>query len=119
MLESFVREIRAAAQRGELPIPQSAWVLIGRQSYSSAVLNAWTLKGQGVPLAGEATGGPLTYGEVLTTSLPNTGIQVTYSTKDFRSLGVPAPLEPDLAVELTAADFLADRDPVLEAVLSK
>ncbi|MGH9721147.1 MAG: S41 family peptidase [Bryobacteraceae bacterium] len=119
VLEGFARELQTAGQRGDIPQPESAWVLIGRQSYSSAVTNAWTLRGQNVLLAGEPTGGALTYGDVLTTNLPNTNIPVTYSTKDFRSLGVVAPLQPDLAVELTAADFLADRDPVLEAVLAR
>jgi hypothetical protein len=44
---------------------------------------------------------------------------VSYSTKYFRFVEGDAPsLIPDVAVNLTLADYLALRDPVLEAVLA-
>jgi hypothetical protein len=51
--------------------------------------------------------------------LPNSKLPVQYSTKHFRLLprSDPPSLEPDLPVALTLGDFLAGRDPILEAAL--
>ena len=96
-------------------------MIIGRRTFSSAILNAIELKRRlGAILVGEPTGGaPSHHGEVLTFTLPRSGFTVQYSTKyhqnpDFEGDAVT----PDLPVAATYADFLALRDPVLEAIIA-
>ena len=66
---------------------------------------------------GEPTGQkPNTYGEMRNFTLKNSKLQVTYSTKLFRTEeGDPESMTPDVLVEPTRDDVLAGRDPVLEA----
>jgi hypothetical protein len=102
--------------------PGHLYVLIGPKTYSSAVLNAIQFQQRThALLAGEPTGSkPNHYGEIQTLTLPNSGLQVIYSTKYHRYIEddtAPA-LMPDLLIPLNAADFLAGRDPVLEAVIA-
>ena len=96
------------------------YVIIGRQTFSSAILNALALKKRTAAVfVGEPTGGkPNHFGEVQTFKLPNSGLTVTYSVKYFREVdGDPDSLYPDIAVEPAFADFREGRDPVLERVL--
>ena len=59
------------------------------------------------------------YGEVHTLALPATGLAVQHSTRPFSFPGYAGPaLGPELAVDLTSADYLAGRDPVLAAALA-
>lgn len=95
------------------------YVIIGRRTFSSAVLNAIALKRRlGAILVGEPTGGkPSHHGEVLTFPLPHSRLVVQYSTKyhanpDFTGDAVM----PDLPVAVRHADWLALRDPVLDAI---
>ncbi|MDQ3746267.1 MAG: S41 family peptidase [Acidobacteriota bacterium] len=102
-------------QRGRL------FVVIGRGTFSSAMLNAITLRQQtNATLVGEPTGGkPNAFGEVKTFRLPNSGLSVSYSTKFFSTVaGDPPSLDPEVFVELTAADYFAGRDPVIGAILN-
>jgi hypothetical protein len=71
-------------------------------------------------LMGEPTGGkPNSYGEIKSFPLPNSGLNVWYSTKFFQMApGDPPSLSPDILIELTGMDYFAGRDPVLEAVLA-
>ncbi len=98
------------------------FVLIGRRTFSSAVLNTLELRRRTQALlVGEPTGGrPNHHGEVKTFRLPHTGWSVRHSTKYFTTdlvTGDPDALVPDLPVALTGADWLAGRDPVLDAAL--
>ena len=70
-------------------------------------------------LVGEPTGGkPNSYGEVRSFRLPNSGLRVMYSTKYFQMLETDPPaVEPDITVELTAADRFGGHDPVLARIL--
>jgi hypothetical protein len=96
------------------------FALIGSGTFSSALLNSITLKRElGAILVGEPTGGrPNGYGEVRTFNLPNSGLQVSYSTKFFRSWpeGDPESLFPDIAAAISSTDYRDGRDPVLDAV---
>ncbi len=97
-------------------------VLVGRRTFSSAILNALELKKETPALfAGEPTGGkPNHYGEVQSFRLPKSGLAVTYSTKYFRVVeGDPESLIPDIPVEPTLSDYLSKTDPVLGKVLGK
>jgi hypothetical protein len=56
---------------------------------------------------------------VRTFELPNSSIKVSYSAKYFREADDDSPsLMPDMLVEQTSADYLAGRDPVLDAIIS-
>jgi hypothetical protein len=96
------------------------YVLVGRRTFSSAILNALDLeKETPAVFAGEPTGGkPNHYGEVQSFRLPQSGLAMTYSVKYFRVVeGDPESLMPDLLVEPELADYLKRTDPVLERVL--
>ena len=96
--------------------------MIGRRTFSSAILNAIDLKKQTPAIfAGEPTGGkPNHYGEVQMFRLPQSGLMVTYSVKYFRVIeDDPDSLVPDLLIEPRISDYLNKADPVLETVLRK
>ena len=96
------------------------FVILGRQTFSSAILNAIALREQTrAQFFGEPTGGkPNHYGEVKSIQLPHTKIAVSYSTKFFRHSKEDTPsLLPDHTVEMSIEDYVAGRDPVLEAIL--
>lgn len=101
-LERYLSQRSALGKEGRL------FVIIGRQTFSSGILNAVALKKAGAILIGEATGGkPNHYGEVKSFTLPNSNLDVTYSTKYFKMLSEDTPsLMPDIPAPLTMADYL-------------
>jgi hypothetical protein len=118
VFEPFFRELSNSARisrKGRL------FVILGRQTFSSAVLNAIDLRKRTPAIFfGEPTGGkPNHFGEVKTLTLPRTKLEVSYSTKYFPQSFEDTPsLMPDVTIELSIADYRARRDPVLEAILS-
>lgn len=96
-------------------------VLIGPATFSSAVDNAIDLwRGLDAKLVGEPTGGsPRSYGEVMSFTLPHSGLVVRYTTKlEGPGLDLATPsLEPDVRVPYTFEDARAGRDPLLERAL--
>jgi hypothetical protein len=97
------------------------FVILGRRTFSSAVLNAVDLRKRAPAVfVGEPTGGkPNHFGEVKTLRLPRMKLEVSYSTKYFQAAYEDPPsLMPDVLIEMSIADFRARRDPVLEAILS-
>ena len=101
--------------------PGGLYIILGRRTFSSAVLNALEMRDTNAIFVGEPTGGrPNHYGEVKTFRLPNSGLTVSYSTKYFRKIkdADPPAVEPDILVEPTFAQWKDGRDPVLEAVLT-
>jgi hypothetical protein len=98
----------------------SLFVLIGRPTFSSAILNAQRLRKEtAATLVGEPTAGkPNHFGEVRWFELPNSHIRVSYSTKYFSVAKEDTPsLLPDIEVEPTSQDYLTGKDPVLAAVI--
>lgn len=96
------------------------FVIIGRRTFSSALLNALDLKeNTEATFVGEPTGGkPNHYGEVRTLSLPNTGLTVGYSTKYFRHSQIDTDsLEPDILIEPRIAALVQGRDPVMDWIM--
>jgi hypothetical protein len=119
ILIPFINAIRARQhlnQQGRL------FVLIDNGTKSSAIHNAIHFRQlQTNPiLVGEPTGGtPNGYGEIRSFTLPNSGLNVIYSTRLFQMVpGDPPALHPDILIEFSSADYFAGRDPVLEAVLA-
>lgn len=99
---------------------EGLYTIIGRATFSSALMNALDLKGRTrALLVGEPTGGkPNHYGQVSSFNLPTSGIRVFHSTRFFRlSATDPPSLEPDVGVEIRSQDYFEGRDPVLETVL--
>jgi len=119
ILDPFIGELAAAK---ELNRKGRLFVIIGRRTFSSAILNAIALKKRTEAVFyGEPTGGkPNHYGEIEMLSLPHLKLGVSYSTKYFQFVeGDDPSLMPDVLVELTLDDYLALRDPVLEAILAE
>ncbi|MGI6642551.1 MAG: S41 family peptidase [Bacillota bacterium] len=95
------------------------FVVIGRSTFSSAILNALTLKNNTEAIfIGEPTGGrPNHFGEVKSFNLPNSGLSVRYSTKYFRfSDDDSESLYPDILVEPSFSDLVSNTDSVLEEI---
>jgi hypothetical protein len=118
ILDPFIGELAAS----EIDREGSLFVILGRRTFSSAILNALDLrKKTEAVFYGEPTGGkPNHYGEIETLTLPHLGLKVSYSTKYFQFVDGDDPsLTPDVLVELTLDDYLALRDPVLEAILAQ
>jgi hypothetical protein len=97
------------------------FVLIGAGTFSSAQDNAIEMRRQlNATLVGESTGEKLnSYGEVRQLKLPNSGLHIQYSTEFFRMQkdSDADALDPDIPAPLALADFLAGRDPALDAAL--
>lgn len=107
-------KLKAINQRGKI------FVLIGRRTFSSALLNAVDFKAhtQAI-LVGEPTSGNAShFGEIRSFELPHTHINVNFSTKYFRrDGGNEGALVPDIAAAQTFKDFVNGIDPAIEAAL--
>jgi hypothetical protein len=113
ILQAFINGVAATP---DINRPDRLFVIIGRQTFSSALLNAISLRQQtNGTFVGEPTGGkPNAYGEVQSFNLPNSQLTVQYSTKFFQTVpGDPLSLFPDNLIQLSSADYLAGRDPVM------
>lgn len=93
------------------------FVILGRHTFSSAIINAMDFKKlTNVFFVGEETGGkPNHFGEVRNFRLPNSGLRVDYSTKYFKRTDENLKtLTPDIILETTFEDFINGIDPVYE-----
>ncbi|WP_438444572.1 S41 family peptidase [Gorillibacterium sp. sgz5001074] len=100
--------------------PGSLFVLIGKSTFSSGMLNAIDLsKRVNAILIGEPTGGkPNSYGEIEVFELPYSGLHGQYSTKYFRnSEGDPSSLMPNVLIEPSIQEWIEGRDFSLEYVI--
>jgi uncharacterized protein (TIGR03437 family) len=96
------------------------YVILGRTTFSSAILAAISLDQPPVRKVGEPTGGsPNMYGEVASFTLPNSKLTVNYSTRYFSYPQYPpGSMLPDINVPLASADYFARHDPFLAAALA-
>lgn len=98
------------------------YVVTGRKTFSSAVLNAVDLKkNTDAAFIGEPTGGkPNHYGEVRTMKLTNIGVDVSYSINyfDYSEIDTESFI-PDIIIEPSINDYCNEKDAVLESILSK
>ena len=95
------------------------FVLIGRTTFSSAIINTVDLMECGkVVLVGEDTRGkPNHFSEVKRFVLPESRLIVTYSTTYFSLLeGDPPAIEPDLPAPIDYDQYINGIDPAMEAV---
>ena len=97
------------------------FVVIGRATFSSAVINASDLATRaGAILVGTPTGGdPNGFGEITVFKLPHSHLVGQYSTKRFADRHFPGnTIAPDIAVHVSADDWFSGRDPAIDAVLA-
>jgi hypothetical protein len=104
----------------ELAKRKTVVLLIGRSTFSAA--GNFAADVDAVPrvrLVGEASGGaPSQWGDSTVVEIPTPGLIARVATS-YQRFGKPSALttRPDVAVQLTAEDFVAGRDPVLERAL--
>jgi C-terminal processing protease CtpA/Prc len=96
------------------------FVIVGRDTFSSALLNTYYLKfNSNAVFLGEPTGGkPIHYGEVKYFSLNSSGLNIRYSTKHYE-LDDDQSLQsflPDVEFAVTFADYIDNIDPCLDWV---
>lgn len=95
------------------------FVLVGKETFSSAVMNAIEFKrNTQAILVGEPTSGNINhYGETRGFSLPHTHIVIGYSTRYWENWkGKKGPLTPDKQARYTAPDFEQGKDAALEYI---
>ncbi|MDF1695958.1 MAG: hypothetical protein P1U56_09010 [Saprospiraceae bacterium] len=96
------------------------YLIIGRKTFSSAILNTIEIKEKiDNIIIGEPSGGkPNHYGEVRSFRLPNSNLQVTYSTKYFtHSEDDGSSIIPDVIVPYNSTHLFEGLDPVLERII--
>ena len=96
------------------------FVLVGRMTFSAAMDAATRLAHDAIFVGEPPRGRPNTVGDVETLVLPRSRLRVDYSTKQYRrmpELGDAAYFPIDVPANSQWADYIAGRDPVLEAVL--
>jgi hypothetical protein len=99
----------------------SLYVIVGRDTFSSALLNAYTFKEKTKAIfLGEPTGGkPNCYGEIERFTLKNSRILITYSTKYYKLIEddeLPS-FYPNVNIEVGIHDFINQKDPCMEFIL--
>ncbi|RKR83367.1 peptidase S41-like protein [Mucilaginibacter gracilis] len=97
-----------SVKRSYLNAKGKLFVLIGKQTFSSALMNAVDFKrNTNAILLGEATSGTVNhYGEVRGFRLPHTKIVIGYSTRYWENWkGHDGPLMPDVAIAYSVKNF--------------
>lgn len=119
LLEPFIQGLRDWIRNDD---SHRLFVIIGRDTFSSALLNAYSLKNDASAiLLGEASGGkPNCYGEVQYLELLNSRLRIRYSTKyyDIIEDNSQESLFPDMKFDVRFNDYIRSRDPVMEYILN-
>jgi len=118
ILTPFIEKIKGSYlnRKGKL------YVLIGRKTFSSALMNAIDFKrNTNAILVGQPTSGNINhYGEVRGFKLPNTKIIVGYSTKYFENWkGMNGPLLPDISVNYSVSNYKLNIDEAIKIITKK
>ncbi|MBN1273295.1 MAG: peptidase S41 [Candidatus Aminicenantes bacterium] len=118
----FYPMLKELKEREKLNQKDNLFVIVGRRTFSSAILNALQMKNQtNATLIGEPTGGkPNHFGEIKYFQLSNSRLHISYSTKYFSfSQQDTDSIYPDITVEISIEDYLSKKDPVLEKILKR
>lgn len=119
LLEPFIQGIKDWTGDND---NRRLFTIIGRDTFSSALLNAYSLKNDASAiLFGEASGGkPDCYGEVQYIELLNSRLRIRYSTKYYDIIEDESQesLFPDIKFDIRFNDFIRSRDPVMEYILN-
>ena len=117
VFNSFVKAIK---EREDINKEGKIYAIIGRKTFSSAILNAMDLRNDtNAILVGEATGGqPNHFGEVKEIHLSNININVSYSSKYFRTTDEDVDsIYPDKEVVIKSSSFFGGNDDFLEFII--
>lgn len=93
------------------------YLVLGRATFSSAILNAMDFRRltNAVFIGEETAGKPNHFGEVRSFQLPTSKISVNYSTKYFKVTDENMnTITPDVKIEMSFSDFIKGIDPVYE-----
>lgn len=98
------------------------FVIVGIDTFSSALLNAYSFKEKTkATIIGEPTGGkPNCYGEVQRFQLKNSALVICYSTKYYKIIedDEVMSLIPDIFCQVTINDYIKKVDPCLSEIFS-
>jgi hypothetical protein len=114
--------LKELKQRPAFRQPGSLYVIIGRGTISAAMVNAIDMRKElNAVLVGEPTGSkPNSYSENDELTLPNSHIEVSYSTRYYKFQNQDTPsLMPDKLIEPSWDSYPSGRDPVLEWILAQ
>ncbi|WP_295939730.1 S41 family peptidase [uncultured Alistipes sp.] len=93
------------------------YVVLGRKTFSSAILNAMDFKRltNAIFVGEETAGKPNHFGEVLSFPLPASGLKVRYSSKYFKRSSENAnTIAPDITQQVSFREYISGIDPVYE-----
>jgi len=113
--------INAIKNNSQINVNNKLFVIIGRKTFSSGMQYALGFKQQtNAILYGEATSGkPSHYGNVKTFNLPNSKLNITYSTKYFETQGFNSDsLKPDVEIDTDINSYAKGIDPVVESIIN-
>ncbi len=118
LLDPFIVELKECDKINQIG---KLFVILGRDTFSSALLNVYSLKNStNAILVGEPSGGkPNCYGEVQRSTLKHSGFTVIYSTEYYHLIedDFILSLLPDVEKELTMQDYIDNADPCMEYIL--
>jgi hypothetical protein len=98
------------------------YVIIGRQTFSSAIINAMDFKNmtQAIFVGEETSGKPNHFGEIKQLELPNSGLKIWYSTKYFKNSDKDLKtITPDHSIDISFKDFMKGHDPVFDWIIKQ
>ena len=93
------------------------YVVLGRKTFSSAIINAMDFKKMtnAIFLGEETSGKPNHFGELKNFKLPSSGLMISYSTKYFKETDEEMnSLKPDVELETSFEDYKRGIDPVYD-----
>ncbi len=118
LLDTFIQDLSKCEKINK---KGGIFVIVGRESFSSALLNIFSLKeNTNAIFVGEESGGkPNCYGEVERFKLKNSGLNICYSTKYYELISDENPYAfiPDIKIDLTIDDYIKNEDPCLAYIL--
>lgn len=113
----FFKEIK---KRSSINKNGNLFVIVGRKTFSSAVLNAMDMRNKlNCTLIGEPTGGkPNHFGEVKVLHLSNTDVNLYYSSNYFKTSNIDTDsIYPDVDIALKASSYFDGKDDFLNYIL--
>lgn len=114
--------IRAIREHGNINKKGSLFVIIGRRTFSSAILNAMDLRnGTHATLIGEPSGGkPNHFGEVKTLHLSNVNVDIYYSSNYFKTTKEDTDaVYPDVSIHSRASSYFSGQDDCMDYIYSR
>ncbi len=120
LLEPLIEKIK---KNEKINKEGALYVILGRDTFSSALLNAYAFKNKTKAIfLGEPSGGkPNCYGEVQSFKLNNSKVEIRYSTQYYKLIksNKVRSFFPDVEMRVTFQDYLDNRDPCLEYVFQQ